>query len=571
MNTTEICKRQKGTALALSLLILLVLTIVGVASLSNTQMQERMSGNFNLQALAFEAASAGTSEALKFGVESLLTTAPRCDEIDFASNPNPTLPQAIGAEQSLRMLQTQGIGLFFQLRADCLEDSDPAFTDNPNKPTQAYVTSKGIVRRVTDGEPGDILAEREIELRLDSFRTDGRSAIRIEGEAQVEVLASNRSNSYQVDGLGGPAISTTPVSRDPNNADLIAAAIGDDRLANYDGGIVESTYGLPFSSAWHLARFALEIRAFMDFHDYAEASHVQATGTCNPIPDWQPRGAEEVGLFAEDVFGTNYVPEMRLINNSGSTYSPGNSETFNGITYVTGNLDMNGNQSGNGLLIVQGTVRWKGTAEFSGVVIVLGGEYETYGSGNGETYGTVFITNVDLSTPTLDNAYSALKSRWSENSYDNNPLSSTYGWPLILTDIHNADPLGWGNPSASPDDLTDLSNLGETIYEALYQDTTPDGFGVSTLNLNGGGNAVVRYDCKWIEDVETLLSACGQVDSGLPDNYKAYNGLADPMELPSPPWPDDSGWCVTPGQGARLQSVQSWRDNILWREALLAN
>jgi Tfp pilus assembly protein PilX len=44
---------------------LLVLTVIGVGTLSTVSMQERMASNANLQALAFEAASAGVTETLE--------------------------------------------------------------------------------------------------------------------------------------------------------------------------------------------------------------------------------------------------------------------------------------------------------------------------------------------------------------------------------------------------------------------------------------------------------------------------------------------------------------------------
>jgi len=47
---------QKGSALVVSLLILLVMTILGVQALSTTLLEEKMSGNYRDNQLAFEAA-----------------------------------------------------------------------------------------------------------------------------------------------------------------------------------------------------------------------------------------------------------------------------------------------------------------------------------------------------------------------------------------------------------------------------------------------------------------------------------------------------------------------------------
>ena len=63
--------RQKGAALIVSLVMLLLLTIVGVSSVRMTSMQERMAGNLQFRTTAFEwaeeAARFGEEEALGFG------------------------------------------------------------------------------------------------------------------------------------------------------------------------------------------------------------------------------------------------------------------------------------------------------------------------------------------------------------------------------------------------------------------------------------------------------------------------------------------------------------------------
>ncbi|WP_200881859.1 pilus assembly PilX family protein [Nitrincola sp. A-D6] len=49
-------KQQTGSALIVSLLFLLILTILGVAGIQTTSMQERMSGNMRDRNMAFQAA-----------------------------------------------------------------------------------------------------------------------------------------------------------------------------------------------------------------------------------------------------------------------------------------------------------------------------------------------------------------------------------------------------------------------------------------------------------------------------------------------------------------------------------
>ncbi len=51
-------KHQKGVVLAISLLLLLVITIVGLAAISTTTMQEKMAGNMYDREVAFQSAEA---------------------------------------------------------------------------------------------------------------------------------------------------------------------------------------------------------------------------------------------------------------------------------------------------------------------------------------------------------------------------------------------------------------------------------------------------------------------------------------------------------------------------------
>ncbi len=55
---------QRGMALVMALAILLILTILGVAAMSTTNLQEKMAGNVQEQTRAFEAAESGLSKIL---------------------------------------------------------------------------------------------------------------------------------------------------------------------------------------------------------------------------------------------------------------------------------------------------------------------------------------------------------------------------------------------------------------------------------------------------------------------------------------------------------------------------
>ncbi|NLO79456.1 MAG: pilus assembly protein [Xanthomonadaceae bacterium] len=59
-------RAQRGTALIVSLVLLLVLTILGISSMRTSGLQERMAGNLHDAHLAFQAAEAALREAERF-------------------------------------------------------------------------------------------------------------------------------------------------------------------------------------------------------------------------------------------------------------------------------------------------------------------------------------------------------------------------------------------------------------------------------------------------------------------------------------------------------------------------
>ncbi|WP_207905857.1 pilus assembly PilX family protein [Aestuariirhabdus litorea] len=56
-------KKQRGSVLAISLILLLILTMVGIRGMQSTALEERMSGNYQDNNLAFQAAEAALTEA----------------------------------------------------------------------------------------------------------------------------------------------------------------------------------------------------------------------------------------------------------------------------------------------------------------------------------------------------------------------------------------------------------------------------------------------------------------------------------------------------------------------------
>jgi len=63
VNSIHLARKQRGAVLIVALVILLVLTIIGIAGVQNSTLEERMAGNYRDRFTAFQAAET----ALRFG------------------------------------------------------------------------------------------------------------------------------------------------------------------------------------------------------------------------------------------------------------------------------------------------------------------------------------------------------------------------------------------------------------------------------------------------------------------------------------------------------------------------
>lgn len=84
-------QRQRGAALAISLILLIAMTIVGVATMSGSRLSERISSNAQQKSVSFEAAE--SSIAVVWNVPSLLSALGAIPLAEF-DNPTPITPAA---------------------------------------------------------------------------------------------------------------------------------------------------------------------------------------------------------------------------------------------------------------------------------------------------------------------------------------------------------------------------------------------------------------------------------------------------------------------------------------------
>lgn len=90
--------RQQGMALVMGLIILLVMTLISISAMRSTLMQERMSGAFQGQQLAFQAAEAALRQAERELASSSLPMG--SDGFFDAKNPNREPPDWEEADAS---------------------------------------------------------------------------------------------------------------------------------------------------------------------------------------------------------------------------------------------------------------------------------------------------------------------------------------------------------------------------------------------------------------------------------------------------------------------------------------
>jgi hypothetical protein len=355
MNGNVSKHKQQGVALVLSLLLLFVLLVLGVAGFSNTHIQERSAGNARLQTLAFEAASAGANNAINFfDANHDLGEDELCGATGHEGWEDATDWVSLGSVGSDAQSAT------LRQRMYCLADAYPCAgkeedeglctsEDRPPR-SQLFVLSRGEVTI-----DGDVVAQRDVEVRLEVGNPgggpgDGCSAICFPS-CELGEVAFPTSNAFKVDGNGEPAITAGCQGA----ADDITDAIRSNRIGNYNGGIEFASPGSPWDSVGDVEQFRLNLQA--------AAAAAQSAGTCQT---------------ACALTGSPYI------DNGNSDYgSVGDPQ----ITYVEGNAEFGGNVSGAGILVVNGNLSWNGTPPFNGLILVLGGTFEVIGGGTGGDHG----------------------------------------------------------------------------------------------------------------------------------------------------------------------------------------
>lgn len=413
---------QGGTALVFSLMLLLILTLLGISSMNNTLMQERMAANARNQTALFEAASAGVSKSVEYtfaagnwpdcGDDAACKSEggankKRCgqsgqallDDGNSLTVPDPSDPTTTqeipGWSTDWGTFETVAGDFGYQQRMYCLGDID---ADNPltlENPSQLFVLTRGAMQN-SQG----IQASREIEVRVGRRQPGDFPPPPINALNPFSNVAPASSNALSVVGECGPAVLTAE-----NQAQTFIDAVDDDRIGNYDGGIQdvgENGFGEPWDDPALTRDFVDQIVETLGSPAAPSAAGVAyeggGIGGASCQLDYCFDGHEEFGVRPDQDNQTGELDE--------STGDPQ-------ITYFDGDVSMGGNVSGAGIMIVEGNLSWTGTPAFDGLIVVLGGGADFTGGGGGGANGSLILTDLQAG---LDGAEGSLDFQWGQNN-----------------------------------------------------------------------------------------------------------------------------------------------------------
>ncbi len=107
--------RQDGMALAVSLVLLVAMTIVGIATMSGTRLNEQITSNTQQKAISFEAAESSINTV--WNVTALLNTIKELPAGVY-NDPEPVVPAGLSAQLSADFDQVNARGVSVDITAD---------------------------------------------------------------------------------------------------------------------------------------------------------------------------------------------------------------------------------------------------------------------------------------------------------------------------------------------------------------------------------------------------------------------------------------------------------------------
>lgn len=514
MKHVHMQSRQKGLALILSLLILLTMTIVGVAAMNSTIMQERMAGNARTQADVFETSSEGVTRALELFYDNVgaFTFGPNelsCGQVfgDTLANRD-ALAWDFPADGSWYLASESGDNPKLEQRMYCCRSWEE-FDDGSGGTAWVEQTSKlfGLNRATFMGgaDSSESLALREIEVEMAEAEPDDPTcAICVPGN--MGTVSGPNSGSLNVSGSCGAAV-VTDRATDPDAATTFTAGIGSASIGNFDGGVVGAELPEPWNSPEALAEFVFWVKLGLK-------------GGSTP---------GEAGVGDSNVRGL-YIDGDHTDTGNSSYGTAANPQ----ITYIDGDADFGGRISGAGIMVTRGSLSWTGTPNFYGLLVSLGGGYLIDGGGEGgDPSGSMVITDldyIDLGSGDRNDLYGreVLRYRVARNSGAQEVLMYKKAEYPESSEVRKARGSGFTGSGAA-DEVPARPILVDSLDRELihYDAGTPGDISDDRFFLaDGSGSEAARPDpLDWTLGNDFVLL---NPDTGLPDVFVKYQDDTGP-------------------------------------------
>lgn len=478
-------RRERGMALVIALILLTILTILGVASMSSVVMQERMAGNVNLQALAFQAASGGITQALDFGEDSSWVDSSgntRTCEIGEDSDDEwqtdwyPDIVYRDGADDpdlpaDIRVVFRHRLGCF-------LPNPIPVdWEDLDDYPMELLVLSQGEVQRFSGGAVQEVLSRREVEVKVSPGAGIGDCLFTVGPMAEGAFDGNiGKSSQFVVEGEtpGGCPIQFASSGDAQEFRDILSGNAGSDRVGNWrptPPGITHGGLRSPWNDPLLLARalnaLKIGIRAWESWTDGYNVSGVT-------LPLTNPFAACE--------------GELRPVANSKAPPTAP-------ITYISGTLDLSGNDLAQGLVIIENSFESSGNVTYRSDLVVLGGSFNGKGLGGADSKGLIQIHN--LATRYWDSPGNPNENRRRQPAYCTNEATCGAALPVMQLNTY-FNIAGGGNATITAEDCAmiqarwqRINNCLDTL-EGMVRNDDYEGLGISEFDLHRLHNNSIR-------------------------------------------------------------------------------
>lgn len=384
--------KQEGSVLVVALLLLGVLTVLVVASMSGTLMQERMAGNVNLQTLAFEAASAGVAESARFADPATWS------ENEACRRGEPGWKEDWSAFEPLPDVATEGATVAYRQRIGCFEaeGNDDAWGEG-GAPMQLLVLNQGVVcsgNALSGCETkANLLSVREIEVRVERF--GGKADCMVE-VGEIELGGCGK-------GVGGGKCAIQMPTSQEGDIRIDATEVGGCPIRTSDGG-----------SANEMLRILEHGNDLTGYYQPQPAVRAETTNEFwqDPVKIARAVNAIKVGVL-ENRDGAPEFSQCAGDFNLDRTDCP-----TEAITYVAGDLTLGGGCRSQGVVFVEGQIEFNGNVGYEGDIIGLGGHLDVNGMGGAASTGLLRLVNLEGDVGKEEPAYNESDPAFKNSDFD---------------------------------------------------------------------------------------------------------------------------------------------------------